>query len=123
MSLAIYTLLCILAFVNCDQIVPRSCSVSKHDKGSANKEVYRVGVLAIRGFDDAIAEFNSTFSTYLTQTVGLRFEDKLIFQMIPLDFIYVNPSAFSCIESEYGANTLVSQISSRKVGENQYSLT
>jgi len=41
----------------------------------------------------------------------------------PIDFIYVNPSAYSCIESEYGANSLVSQISLRKVGGKQYKLT
>ena len=42
---------------------------------------------------------------------------------ISADFIYVNPSAYSCIESEYGANSLVSQISLRKVGGGQYRLT
>lgn len=42
---------------------------------------------------------------------------------ISADFIYVNPSAYSCIESEYGANSLVSQISLRNVGGGQYRLT
>ena len=105
---------------------------------------YRVGVLAIRGQDAAYAEFNKTFSDYLTSTAGKRFSPAITFKLIPLnfialfddvekatqtsgadgvDFIYVNPSAFSCIESEYAANTLVSQISRRVVGGQEYHLT
>ena len=114
-----------------------------------HKEEYRVGVLAIRGFEAAYKEFNTTFSDYLTATAGARFSNTrngqpIKFTMVPLnflslfddvelatntagaegvDFIYVNPSAFSCIESEYGANTLVSQISRRVVGGQVYQLT
>ena len=100
------------------------------------KQVYRVGVLAIRGRENAYKEFNKTFSDYLTATVGSRFDPPIAFELKPLnfvtlfsdveekmvDFIYVNPSAFSCIESEHGANTLVTQISKRRVavgGENK----
>ena len=111
---------------------------------STHKEEYRVGVLAIRGTANAYTEFNKTFSEYLTATAGQRFDRPIKFTMVPLnfrslfsdvelaiktdgaegvDFIYVNPSAFSCIESEYGANTLVSQISLRVVGGQQYDLT
>ena len=39
-----------------------------------------------------------------------------------VDFIYVNPSAFSCIESEYEAFSLVSQVSRRKIQGNVYDL-
>lgn len=109
-----------------------------------HKKVYRVGVLAIRGADAAYSEFNSTFSDYLAGTAGQRFSEPLEFEMVPLnflslfgdvelaantqggdgvDFIYVNPSAYSCIETEYGANTLVSQISLRQVGGKSYELT
>ena len=108
------------------------------------KDVYRVGVLAIRGFDAAYSEFNNTFSDYLTATAGRRFDRPIRFELKPLnfnllftdvedglrtegsegvDFIYVNPSAFSCIESQYGSNTLVSQISLRKVGGEIFHLT
>jgi serine/threonine protein kinase len=111
---------------------------------STNKTEYRVGVLAIRGEEAAYAEFNKTFSEYLTMTAGQRFDRTLTFKMVPLDFIrlfsdvelatetngaegvdfiYVNPSAFSCIESEYGANTLVSQVSRRVVEDKVYLLT
>lgn len=109
-----------------------------------HKEEYRVGVLAIRGFEAAYNEFNNTFSKYLTATAGTRFDKPIAFKLVPLnfislfgdvqlavdsqgqegvDFIYVNPSAFSCIESEFGANTLVSQISRRVVGGQEYHLT
>ncbi len=40
-----------------------------------------------------------------------------------LDFIYVNPSAYSCIESEHGASSLVTQRSIRVVGKNTYITT
>lgn len=103
-------------------------------------KTYQVGVLAIRGFDAAYAEFNATFSTYLTLTAGRAFAPPLAFQLRPLnfislfgdvqirpvpavDFIYVNPSAYACIESEFGAHSLVSQISRRNVGGSAYDLT
>ena len=103
-------------------------------------KTYQVGVLAIRGFDAAYAEFNATFSTYLTLTAGRAFSPPIAFQLRPLnfislfgdvqiqplpavDFIYVNPSAYACIESEFSAHSLVSQISKRKVGGNTYDLT
>lgn len=103
-------------------------------------KTYQVGVLAIRGFDAAYAEFNATFSTYLTLTAGRAFSPPIAFQLRPLnfislfgdvqiqplpavDFIYVNPSAYACIESEFSAHSLVSQISQRKVGGNTFDLT
>ena len=113
---------------------------------------YRVGVLAIRGFDAAVHEFQATFKDYLTQTAGARFaatggrenaNTGIQFEMVPLnfvslfdsvarntttgvpsiDFMYVNPSAFSCLESEYGASSLTSQISNRKVNGESYNLS
>jgi hypothetical protein len=112
------------------------CYLPSSFDADIHKPVYTVGVLAIRGFEDAIAEFNKTFAEYLTATAGQRFDTPIRFEMRPMDFlslftdtasslvdfIYVNPSAFSCIESEYEAKSLVSQISARKVGEMQYNL-
>ena len=103
-------------------------------------KTYQVGVLAIRGFPAAYAEFNATFSTYLTLTAGRAFSPPIAFQLKPLnfislfgdvqiqplpavDFIYVSPSAYACIESEFSAHSLASQISKRKVGGNTYDLT
>ena len=111
------------------------CTVPLHDRST--KDVYRVGVLANTGFDAAYSDFNSTFSDYLTATAGARFDPPIRFEMKPLDyqllftdteagvvdFIYVNPSAFSCIESEYGAYSLASQVSRRIVAGREYELT
>ena len=108
--------------------------------GGQPVKTYQVGVLAIRGFPAAYAEFNATFSTYLTLAAGQAFDPPIAFQLRPLnfislfgdvqieptpavDFIYVNPSAYACIESEFSAHSLVSQISKRKVGGNTYDLT
>jgi hypothetical protein len=91
-----------------------SCFI-RRDATKLPKRVWTVGVLAIRGEAEAHEEFNSTFATYLTATAGQRFDPPIEFRMKPLDFmnvfsdseqglvdfIYVNPSAFSCIESEY----------------------
>ncbi len=112
-----------------------------------HKSVYKVGVLAIRGYSSAYAEFNKTFSEYLTDAVGRKFisgEGGIIspvspirFEMKPLnflelfadveaktvDFIYVNPSAYACIEAEHGATSLVSQVSLRKVSGQEYQLS
>jgi len=116
----------------------QQCSAPlKQWSASEHKDVYRVGVLAIRGFDAAYREFNTTFADYLTATAGTSFDRPVRFELKPLnftslftdteevevDFIYVNPSAFSCIESEFGANSLVSQISLRKVGGKSFDLT
>lgn len=92
--------------------------------------------MAIRGFEAAFAEFNATFGEYLTATAGQRFDPPIQFQLKPLnfltlfsdaqaqdvDFIYVNPSAYSCIESEYEAHSLASQVSRRNINGNIYDL-
>lgn len=101
------------------------------------KEVYTVGVLAIHGFETAHLEFKKTFSDYLTAAVGPRFDKPIRFEIKPLDFvslfpnvenrnvdfIYADPGVYSCIESEYGAESLASQISRRRVGDQVYDLT
>ena len=52
--------------------------------------VYRVGVLAIRGFESAFKEFNATFSDYLTATAGARLSQQngndVRFELKPLNF-------------------------------------
>jgi len=113
------------------------CVAPPRSQSKVGKQVYRVGVLADRGVDAAFKEFNVTFADYLTATTGAKFDPPIQFELKPLDFIglfsdveeenvdfiYANPSAFSCIASEYGANTLVSQISRRVVGGKDYDLT
>lgn len=123
-----------------DLRTPPSSSHCPQDRVNALSEghqlVYRVGVLAIRGEEAAFSEFNTTFGEYLTVTAGQRFVPPIRFEMKPLNFlslftdteeglvdlIYVNPSAFSCIESEYTARSLCSQTSRRKINGNIYDL-
>mmetsp|Transcript_2625 Transcript_2625/g.5009 ORF Transcript_2625/g.5009 Transcript_2625/m.5009 type:complete len:197 (+) Transcript_2625:364-954(+) len=97
---------------------------------------YKIGVLAHRGESVAYFQFNKTFSDYLTYTAGQRFDPPLEFEMVPLDyvkmfsdtedavvdFLFVNPSAFSCLESEYGLRSLVSMINRRVVNGRVYDL-
>ena len=96
----------------------------------------QVGVLAIRGDDAAFKEFNQTFNEYLTCELQCRFSPAVSFELVPLgfkklfttmptrqvDFMYVNPSAYSCIESEWGASSLVSQIGYQTIGSRRYEI-
>ncbi len=93
----------------------------------------QVGVLPIRGPADAFKEFNETFATYLTCEMKCRYSPPVTFEMVPftfesifssvlskaVDFLYVNPSVYSCIESEFGASSLVSMIGYQKIGPNR----
>ena len=104
-----------------------------------NKTVYKVGVLANRGFDVAVNELSPTFTTYLTHMVGDKFAgESVAFETVPVafddnvldsfesgeyDFMYANPAIFSCIETEIGVNSLVSQIARRRVSGQEYDLT
>ena len=83
-------------------------------------QTIRIGGLAIRGFADFMTRFSPTFATYLNETVGARYN--ITFEAVPMnfedtfdfvenrkiDFIYTNPSAFSCVESEFGVAPIVS---------------
>jgi ABC-type phosphate/phosphonate transport system substrate-binding protein len=105
-------------------------------KEKHKKTKFTVGVLGIRGPEEAFQEFNSTWNTYLTATAGRRFDPPIRFDMkfldfvslftdtasAQVDFIYVNPSAYSCIESEYTARSLASQISRRDINDNVFNL-
>lgn len=94
-----------------------------------------MGVLVNRGVETAFNEFNATFGVYLTASAGQRFDPPIRFEMEPVkfntvyndaskvDFMFLNPSAFSCIESEFGAQSLVTLRSRRKVGGKAYDLT
>lgn len=113
-----------------------SCAVPHTYDPDRHQYVYKIGVLNFRGPDSAYAQHNATFAAYLTATVGQRFNPPIRFEMKPLDFqsmfdaaaeglvdfMYVSPSPFACVEAEYGAQSLVSHISKRKVGGNTYTL-
>ena len=108
------------------------CAVA--DKPAPQQRVYRVGVMAIRGIETALAEFDRTFGDYLSYAAGRQFDPPIAFETVPvnfgdivdelsrMDFVFANPSVFSCIESEVGANSLVSQISQKNVNGNEFNL-
>ncbi|KAL3934069.1 MAG: hypothetical protein SGBAC_010128 [Bacillariaceae sp.] len=126
-----------LQIIEGEEIISPVCDFAMpFDEERHKKREFVVGVLAIRGFEAAMTDYNKTFEEYLTATAGQRFDPPISFRMQPLnfltlftyveqrevDFIYVNPSAFSCIESEYEAHSLASQVSSRNVDGNTYEL-
>lgn len=102
----------------------------------SQKPVYRVGVHAIRGEEAAFAEYNKVFSDYLTATAGQRFDPPLQFEMVPvtfqglfdavekeeIDFFYANPSIYSCVGTEVGAQPLVTITSKLEVRGHSYEL-
>eukprot|EP00538_Stauroneis_constricta_P012898 CAMPEP_0119547718 /NCGR_PEP_ID=MMETSP1352-20130426/1769_1 /TAXON_ID=265584 /ORGANISM="Stauroneis constricta, Strain CCMP1120" /LENGTH=1268 /DNA_ID=CAMNT_0007592725 /DNA_START=239 /DNA_END=4045 /DNA_ORIENTATION=+ len=113
---------------------------------SGTKQLYKIGVLAIRGGVESVyTNWNSTFATYLTQAVGDKFDPPIQFELHPMtfarsivddaiasasglesehtfDFEYVNPSIHSCMESEIGVQPLVTVINQRRVGDQVYNL-
>ncbi|KAG7340885.1 multi-sensor hybrid histidine kinase [Nitzschia inconspicua] len=104
------------------------------DVQTHRKTTFTIGVLANRGRKEAFTQYNATWNTYLTATAGQRFDPPISFRMKPIDFnsffteaeeaavdfIYVNPAAYSCIESEYTANSLASQISRAVISDTVY---
>ncbi|CAJ1959518.1 unnamed protein product [Cylindrotheca closterium] len=126
-----------LQIIEGGEIISPQCNFAiPFDLDRHKKREYVVGVLAIRGFEAARADYTKIFADYLTASAGQRFDPPITFKMEPLnfvtlfssveertvDFIYANPSAYSCIESEYEAHSLASQVSLRKVDGNTYTL-
>lgn len=96
------------------------------DGGEVVKSVYRVGILALRGNDHAFHVWGPMME-YLDLALGAHFQEPLQFKIVPLsfadvfdairanevDFFYVNPSMFSCMETELQASPLATVISDR----------
>jgi len=84
------------------------------------KTDYRIGGLAINGKEALERQMGRTFRDYMTREVGPLFNPPLTFDMISLDFVttyslvesaeidfvYTNPSIYSCIEWQYGSSSL-----------------
>lgn len=122
--------------------MPRAYSqLSQCDLGpvtNSGKQVYKLGVLAIRGAESAYNDFNAT-AEYLTQSIGTELDPPVSFEIVPVvfgehspidqftsglyDFVFANPSISSCVDTEIGTNSLVSMISRRNVNSKQYELS
>jgi hypothetical protein len=96
----------------------------------------RVGVHSIRGFDKDLEEYSTLFNDYLTKTAGRRFDPPLEFEMVPLtfdaimdtasrksiDFVFANPSIYSCLGIEIGASALATVVSKQVLRDRVYEL-
>ena len=114
-----------------------SCVMGRHPFDPfRHKRKYHVRVHAIRGFDAAMREYNLTFSEYLTETAGKRFDPPIEFSMDPISFegmndaiendemdlFYANPGIYSCIGVEHGASPVVTIVSKLEVRQHVYEL-
>mmetsp|Transcript_23862 Transcript_23862/g.42288 ORF Transcript_23862/g.42288 Transcript_23862/m.42288 type:complete len:931 (-) Transcript_23862:188-2980(-) len=93
---------------------------------TASKTHWKIGVLQIS--PSFYLRWPPTFQTYLTNVVGTKFTPPLNFTVEPLgftttfskvenselDFIFTNPSAFSCLDSEFGVSAIVTLRNLRK---------
>lgn len=100
------------------------------------KQVYYVGVHAPSGVEVAMQEFNLTFETYLTETVGKRWRPNLEFKMKPstdplrdwvdndeeVDFMYSDTGLYSCVGIEIGGQPLGTTISHLTARGMEYNL-
>lgn len=103
-----------------------------------NQSTFTIGVLANRDVETTYREYTKTFREYLTLVAGARFDPPLTFEIVPVpfgqpdpldvfvsrtvDFTFTNPALLSCIESETGISSILSQITRRNVGQT-YDLT
>jgi ABC-type phosphate/phosphonate transport system substrate-binding protein len=77
-----------------------------------------VGAMALGSSSASLTltAWKPTFENYLTETVGIKFDPHINFSLVPLtstasayqmaesgkvDFVYLSPSLYSCLESEY----------------------
>lgn len=138
-TMGLYSVLSLFALVGAlfaSHLHAFECPVNVIERPSS-QATYRVGVLAIRGVETAFDEFHAT-TEYLTKTAGAMFDPPINFETVPVsftgdvidkfvsgtyDFIYLQPSLFSCVSSEIGAHSLATKISRRVVGGEVYKLT
>ena len=83
-----------------------------------HKQKYKVAVHAVRGKDEARADYGKIFQEYLTATAGQRFVPPIEFEVVPvtsweltagaleeeLDFFTSNPGMYSCMGLLTGAH-------------------
>jgi ABC-type phosphate/phosphonate transport system substrate-binding protein len=101
-----------------------------------HKKNYRVGVYSNEGDEAAFRLYNKTFATYLTATAGQHFNPPISFEIVPVnlnslmikaeseqvDFFYGTPAVFSCMATEYKAQSLVTIINKREARGHEFEL-
>eukprot|EP00980_Cylindrotheca_fusiformis_P020566 scaffold7641_cov115-Cylindrotheca_fusiformis.AAC.12 len=100
------------------------------------KRTYNIGVYAPDNVEETMKAFNMTFETYLTETVGKRWDPPISFKMVPtryplidwidekqdVDFMYADSGFFSCTGTEIGAVALATTLSRTTVRGREYDL-
>lgn len=100
------------------------------------KKIYNIGIYAPDSIEHTVNEFNLTFETYLTETVGKRWNPPIEFKMVPtrypliawidedqdVDMMYADAGFFSCTGTEIGAQPLGTTLSRTKVRGRYYDL-
>jgi hypothetical protein len=108
----------------------------RHFKELTQKRTYNIGVYAPDHIEKTRNEFNLTFETYLTETVGKRWKPPIQFKMVPtrypliawidenqdVDFMYADSGFFSCTGTEIGAQPLGTTLSRTTVRGRDYDL-
>ena len=101
-----------------------------------HKKKYRVAVQTTGSKENAFLDYNKTLSLYLQDTVGHRFDQKILFEMVPMsvqeifqgvankdiDFLFANPGVYTCIGIEYGLQVLATRISRVSVRGHTYDI-
>ena len=101
-----------------------------------HKRTYRVGVYTAEGEELVYRNYNLTFTHYLTETVGQRFDPPIEFELVPvtlvslmeateqqeIDFFFSPSAVYSCMGSEYEAQPLVTIVSHREYRGHTYDL-
>ena len=100
------------------------------------KKTYHIGIYAPDNIETTVRAFNLTFETYLTETVGKRWDPPIEFKMVPtrypliawidqdqdVDMMYADSGFFSCTGTEIGAMPLGTTLSRTKVRGRYYDL-
>jgi hypothetical protein len=101
-----------------------------------HKKKYRVAFQATRGKEDAFEEYNKTLSHYLQNTAGRRFDQDIMFEMVPMtakeifegvenediDFLFASDGVFACIGVQHGLQLLATRILRVSVRGHTYDL-
>lgn len=101
-----------------------------------DQPVFRVGVYANKGIQQAIDDYSRTFVDYLTLTAGQELDPPARFELVAalpneaystlippeVDFLFTNPAVFACLESEYGARSLATFVARTSYNGSAYDL-
>ena len=108
----------------------------RHFEPQVHKKKYRVAFQATRGEENALETYDNTLSHYLHETVGHRFDQEILFDIVPMtvkeifegvanqdiDFLFASTGVYACIGVEYGLQLLATRISRVTVRGHTYDL-